>query len=184
MDRARFWSLIDEARHDVGVSGNIASSLIDKLAAMDFGAITRWAQIYDAYQSLSYKMKLWAAAYVINGGCSDDGFEYFRGWLISQGENVFLRALENPDSLADIDVEMGGAEYEDMLGVGHSAYFKKTGAAGRDYDAYDAACTDHALSEGEQHALVVGISFAPDIDMEWSEGDFETVVPRLSKKFG
>jgi hypothetical protein len=37
----------------------------------------------------SYTNPLWAAAYVINGGCSDDGFDYFRGWLIAQGREVF-----------------------------------------------------------------------------------------------
>ena len=25
----------------------------------------------------AYRWSLWGAAYVINGGCSDDGFEYF-----------------------------------------------------------------------------------------------------------
>jgi hypothetical protein len=28
----------------------------------------------------SYRNDLWAAGYLINGGCSDDGFDYFRGW--------------------------------------------------------------------------------------------------------
>ncbi|MFE5591185.1 DUF4240 domain-containing protein [Streptomyces sp. NPDC056549] len=33
------------------------------------------------------------AAYMVNGGCCDDGFDYFRGWLIAQGRNVFERAV-------------------------------------------------------------------------------------------
>ena len=52
----------------------------------------------------SYRTPLWAAAYVINGGCSDDGFDYFRGWLIVQGRQVFERAVADPDALADLAV--------------------------------------------------------------------------------
>jgi hypothetical protein len=40
----------------------------------------------------SYRTVLWAAACLINGGYSDDGFEYFRGWLIVQGRDVFERS--------------------------------------------------------------------------------------------
>jgi hypothetical protein len=50
----------------------------------------------------SYRSSLWAAAYVINGGCSDDGFDYFRGWLMLQGREAFGQAVADPDSLADL----------------------------------------------------------------------------------
>lgn len=50
----------------------------------------------------AYRWDLWAAAYIINGGCSDDGFRYFRDWLISEGRSVFEKALKDPDSLADL----------------------------------------------------------------------------------
>jgi len=39
---------------------------------------------------------------LINGGCSDDGFFYFRAWLISRGQKVYDAALQNPDSLAKV----------------------------------------------------------------------------------
>src|SRR5438093_10687165 len=51
------------------------------------------------------------AAYLINGGCSDDGFEYFRDWLISRGQVIYNAAVENPDTLADI-TEPGRDDYE------------------------------------------------------------------------
>ena len=184
MDGARFWTLIDDARHEPGKPDELAARLIDKLAAMDIESVLCWAQIYDAYQQLSYKMKLWAAAYVINGGCSDDGFEYFRGWLISQGQHIFLRALADPDSLAEVDVRRNEAEYEDMLGVGSAAYFKKVGMAKGDYTAYTEACAKHPLGNNEQRALAASIHFAQDIDRKWSEGDLKKVVPRLYAKFG
>ena len=49
--------------------------------------------LYDTYNS-----EKWCAAYIMNGGCSDDGFEYFRNWVISRGKDVFYKAKENPDS--------------------------------------------------------------------------------------
>ena len=53
----------------------------------------------------AYCWSLWGAAYVINGGCSDDPFVDFRASLISRGRQVFERALSDPDSLADEDFD-------------------------------------------------------------------------------
>jgi Protein of unknown function (DUF4240) len=52
----------------------------------------------------SYRTLPWAAACLINGGCSDDGFDYLRGWRIVQGREVFERSMADPDSLADLPV--------------------------------------------------------------------------------
>jgi Protein of unknown function (DUF4240) len=62
----------------------------------------------------SYDWGLWGAAYVIDGGCSDDGFDYFRAYLISRGRAVFEAAMADPDSLADADLE-GGEMWEDWM---------------------------------------------------------------------
>ena len=43
---------------------------------------------------------MWGAAYLINGGCSDDGFVYFRAWLIAQGRATYSAAVADPDTLA------------------------------------------------------------------------------------
>jgi hypothetical protein len=183
MDKSRFWRLIDEARRDANPSDQIAPILIDKLAAMEIGEIVRWAQIFSMYLRLSYKNKLWAAAYVINGGCSDDGFDYFRSWLIAQGKEVFMRALADPDSLANVDVGPDEAFYEDMLGVGSAAYFKKTGMAKRDYRQFRAVCNEHPLSDNDLQNLAADIRYAPDIDVKWEENELAPVVPALYAKF-
>jgi hypothetical protein len=73
----------------------------------------------------SYNWALWGAAYLINGGCSDDGFDYFRGWLIAQGRTTFEAALTDPDTLAD-HAEAAG-ECEEILSVGAHAYEAVTG---------------------------------------------------------
>lgn len=47
------------------------------------------------------------------GGCSDDGFDYFRFWLIVQGQKVFYNALENADTLCDVFSELEDPEGDD-----------------------------------------------------------------------
>jgi hypothetical protein len=86
----------------------------------------------------SYRTPLWAAAYVVNGGCSNDGFDYFRGWLIVQGREVFEHVVADPDALADLPVIHAQApseaylECEDTLYIASRAHRAATGVASRD----------------------------------------------------
>ena len=57
---------------------------------------------FDELMSTANGIDLWGAAYLINGGCSDDGFHDFRAWLIGRGRHVYEAALKNPDTLADV----------------------------------------------------------------------------------
>jgi hypothetical protein len=81
----------------------------------------------------SYTNPLWAAAYLINGGCSDDGFEYFRGWLIAQGREVFERVVADPDALAELPIVQASAadgldlDGEDVLSTAWNAHIIATG---------------------------------------------------------
>jgi len=184
MDKSQFWKLIDDTRRELGSTVDIAALLSEKLADMDVSEILRWDQIFSAYHRMSYKRKLWAAAYAINGGCGNDGFDYFRGGLIALGKDVFLSALADPDSLATADVEdkdLAGDEY--MLYVGSRAYFRKMGMPEPDYDKFDEAYNAYALSEDERQDLAADIHFPPDIDLDWKEADLESVVPALYAKF-
>ena len=77
----------------------------------------------------SYSWDLWGAAYVVHGGASDDGFEYFRCWLISKGRGVFAKVTAEPDSLAAIlvpNVE-GVLEFEGLAYAARKVWGEKTG---------------------------------------------------------
>ncbi|MFA1547585.1 DUF4240 domain-containing protein [Actinomadura chokoriensis] len=50
----------------------------------------------------AYRRPLWNAAYLIEGGCGDDGFMDFRSGLVLLGREVFTRAVADPDSLAAV----------------------------------------------------------------------------------
>ena len=103
MDLATFWSLIDKARVSDGADTEArVQGLAKVLTPLPKGELASFQDHYDSLIRLSYRWDLWGAAYIINGGCSDDGFRYFRDWLISEGREVFEKALASPDSLADL----------------------------------------------------------------------------------
>ncbi|MFI6860777.1 DUF4240 domain-containing protein [Streptomyces sp. NPDC050421] len=136
MDTKDFWKLIDDARALVvdpadaeAVAGRVAALLAERPADDILAA----QQLVWDLMAASYRAPLWAAAYTINGGCSDDGFDYFRGWLIAQGREVFERVVADPDALAGLPAVRAAAtegvdlECEDVLGVAWDAYREATG---------------------------------------------------------
>ncbi|MGG4090867.1 DUF4240 domain-containing protein [Paenibacillus lautus] len=131
----------------------------------------------------SYTSSLWGAAFVIMGGCSDDGFEYFRGWLISRGEEVFHQAVNNPEFLAEYLTEDNLQEdefapyLEEILSVASDAFtFQKTGS----FEFDDDSNTDF-LNELEAQ----GYKFEPaDIEIDWEEEELEQRYPLLWSRFG
>lgn len=98
MDRDRFWTLVAETKG--GNCRQHAARLTDRLRALGPTDIIAFQAVWDELMHESYRWDLWGAAYLANGGCSDDGFDYFRGWLVGQGREVFEAVLRDPDSLA------------------------------------------------------------------------------------
>ena len=67
--------------------------------------------------------------YVINGGCSDDGFADFRSWLISRGRERYEKTLGDPDSLADLEMDPesdDGIFFESFAYVAARVYERET----------------------------------------------------------
>ena len=52
---------------------------------------------------------LWRAAYLMCGGCSDDGFGDFKGWMLLRGRDFCSRCANDPEELST--VEFGPEEY-------------------------------------------------------------------------
>ena len=83
-----FWAVIDRATADrPGSPDEVAKRAVAELATRDPDEIVAWGRHLDKVMAASGKEDLWAAAYLINGGCSDDGFDNFRGWLIANGRD-------------------------------------------------------------------------------------------------
>lgn len=126
MTRDEFWSLIDTAcaGDDPCEHAQATQKAPSQRSAAD---IVEFERHMAELLASSYTNNLWGAAYWINGGCSDDGFDYFRGWLITQGRTVFDNALADPDSLADVPALEEDVECEDILYVARSAHESVTG---------------------------------------------------------
>ncbi len=129
MDKAQFWRLIEDAKDKSGGECEEQAERIEAaLVKLPPEEIIAFDRILDELRDKAYRWDLWGAGQLINGFCSDDGFEYFRCWIIAQGQTVYENALANPDSLADV-VEPGfdDAECEALLYVAGTAYEATTG---------------------------------------------------------
>ena len=130
-----FWAVIARATADrPGSPAEVAERAIADLAARDPEEIVAWGRHLDKVMVASGTQDLWAAAYLINGGCSDEGFDAFRGWLIAHGREAVARSVRSPDSLADLSAVRAAAESgavfeaEEVLAIAAGAYATATGS--------------------------------------------------------
>mgnify|MGYP002742872844 FL=1 len=177
MDEKQFWSLIEQS-HTIAQAASDdedeqqtaqCESLAGLLKQLDWQDIAAFDNRFSTLVIQSYDEKLWCAAYVLCGGCGDDGFDYFRYWLISRGEAVYRGVLADPDSLIDHvsgDVDDGCYEFEDFAYVAMGIFEEKTG---EELDKY--TDIDHSI---------------PDIEFSWDEDDPESIkaiCPKLYAAF-
>lgn len=133
MNTNEFWALIGDAARDGGTPDAVAGRAVATLAKRDAAEIVGFEQHRRRVLDASYKVDLFGAAYLVNGGCSDEGFDAFRGWLMAQGREAFARAVGEPDSLAELPAvkraALTGEELgsEKMLAVAVDAYREATG---------------------------------------------------------
>jgi hypothetical protein len=165
MDLDRFWSIIEKSRRgaaDAEAQGERLIALLEQLEAEEIIAFERVLQerIRDAFRN-----DLWAVAYIMNGGCSDDGFDYFIGWLIGRGRKRYDVALADPERAADrVSPDDEPFENEMAWYAPARAYAHKTGRD--DFDLRCAPAVTRTL-QGEG----------------WEEDDLEKLHPRLWKRF-
>jgi hypothetical protein len=123
LGEAGFWRLVEDARRDAGNDTERQSELLaERLGELpaqqiaDFGAIRR------RLDERAYTWDLWAAAYVIEDGCSDDCFRDFRAYLISLGRAPYEAALDDPDSLAPVVQDAENGDWENADNVAPEVY--------------------------------------------------------------
>jgi hypothetical protein len=152
-----FWELIDHGLRDQSL-GERVDTLPDRLALFKPAAIRQFDQILRQMDNAAYRMDIWALAYLLRGGCSDDSFDAFRGWLILQGRKVFEAALADPDGF-DVRLHHGESGGMDAL--------------------RDAAPTAYELHEDKSMKPVK----APLLELkgpEIDEEDFASYLPRVA----
>ena len=122
MDKQAFWDLLEGL--DPETAGGELAARLDALEAEDIAAFQHH---FAEEHARAYTWPLWGAAYLMEGGCSDDGFEYFRYGLISRGRKVFESAIADPDSLAVLLDEDDFLSNEEFGYVAREVYENKTG---------------------------------------------------------
>lgn len=103
MTQDEFWNIIAKSN-----KGDNLHEVLNELSDDKLFGFKYW---WNYFNAISYKSDLWAVAYVVMGGCSDDGFDCFRCWLVAQGQAVFENAMANADSLCDVFDEIDDGDF-------------------------------------------------------------------------
>jgi Protein of unknown function (DUF4240) len=160
MDETGFWKIVQDAHDTSGGDMDRKCALLrQQILPLPGSEAVEFAEFFDASMAKAYNFPLWGAAYVINGGCSDDTFDDFCATLISRGRQAFERALSDPDSLAEDSDE--------------SDWF---------YEGYQYAVTQ-GVEAVAGHRPQRRMPDQP-AGARWQEGDLGTLYPKLSAKFG
>ncbi len=173
MPHERFWTIIEQSVQFQSDSYLQMEALKAHLKELPAEEIVAFDNALDREMTRAYSWELWGAAYLINGGASNDGFVYFRLWLVSKGRKIFEAALRNPDSLAESEAAAGPDgiyELEELMYVAPQAWTEKTG---RDYGAFPA----HGIGQVGQAPS------GTDFDFEDQE-EVAKRFPKLWKRFG
>ena len=158
--QSHFWAVIDRARDGSSDCEKVSNRLEQQLKALADPALEEFAGAWSDWWGTTYSWDMWGVAYLINGGSSDDGFDYFRGWLMTQGSRRWAKVLQGPDSAFD-DVTPGTvAECEDIVVVLPNVY------EGR----FRRAAPDPGQREPN--------------GQEWTEETLKSRFPRLARRFG
>ena len=125
----RFWELVEFAFEESG--GDHESQreeLADALRKVSPEELAAFQEHLHARIDEAYTWDLWAAASIVNAGCTDDDFLFFRAWLVSRGREAYEAAVDDPNSLLDIDLEgdSDGCTFEDFLCVASDVYEELT----------------------------------------------------------
>ena len=177
MTEERFWQLIEASKRGV-VAGdddeweqreeNLKQLLLD----LPPEEIVGFEFYMRRMLNRAFRWDLWGAGYIVNGGCSDDGFLYFRIWLVAQGSEVYNEVLENPSALAKYIEPDTDADWETFGYVAHAAFQQATGKGG--WDEFDEFIPD---DEAEP------MRFEPAGE-QWNEEDLPQLFPELWLTFG
>jgi hypothetical protein len=164
VDTDTFWTLMAASRLDARARNvDQADALRSKLAKLPAADIASFGRHFFGFHAQAYRWDLWAAAYVIQGGCSDDAFSDFRAGLIGLGRDVFQNALADPGSLARLPPDVVEIANEALLYVADEAY---EGVAG----------------EPMPDDVFVPVPAEPAGD-PWEEEDVDNMFPGLAERF-
>jgi hypothetical protein len=162
LDENLYWQIVQESLNNSGTQDAQQEYLVRRLQKLNPKDMVGFRLRTDKLLYDTYNSEMWCAGYIMNGGCSDDGFEYFRNWVISRGKDVYYKAKQNPDTLIEqVDEVAEYYDFEDFWYVALVAFKNKTGK-----DLYDFIDDDNfKFKEGHY----------PNFDFTWEEENPESM---------
>ncbi|MEU6143144.1 DUF4240 domain-containing protein [Streptomyces sp. NPDC047081] len=150
-----FWHLVETARSRTRPDHPFDQALVELLTRRTRREILEYQERFDALHEALYRWDVWAAAYLIGGGCSDDSFVDFRAGLIAQGREWYERVVAVPDSLAGhpaVLVAAGGPDdralfIEEVNYCAAEAFEVVTGRAEAFYEAWKEYAAEHSHAD-------------------------------------
>lgn len=176
LDRDIFWPIVEQSLLETKNEDEQLQWLFKKLGKLSPEEMVGFRLQCEKLVWDVYTPELWCAGYIMNGGCSDDGFEYFRRWVVSRGKDVYYKAKEDPDTLisevSDIDEADFYFEFESFSYAPVDSFKAKFGKDMFDYIDYS------------KFKATEGYNF--DITFNWSKDEPETmkaICPQLFERF-
>lgn len=182
MNKEEFWQTIESVNRMVpdGNHEMVSKKMCEELVQYSPQDILDWYLISREYLHAAYRNDLWAASAALGARVSDDDFIDFRSWLISQGKNVYMDAMRDPDTLAMNPHPGTEMNFEKFAHCPIEAYRKKLALSGRDeiikpYDDID----NHHLSEQLVKEIQNEIPQHQDTPSNWLPLDYSALFPHI-----
>ncbi len=130
MNEDEFWELIADTKRWAKSSTDGQEDLLrEALKKYTEDEILQFDEIYSQKHDDAYRGDLWDVAYFVTCSGGDQAFIDFRAWLISQGKEVYEKALQDPDTLSEIldSTNREDARFELFSYAAIKAYRDRTG---------------------------------------------------------
>ncbi|OUQ84030.1 DUF4240 domain-containing protein [Flavonifractor sp. An10] len=182
MTKEEFWSTIETARQAVpdGSQSMMAEQIYRELLQKPPEDILDWNLYFYEYRDAACRNDLQAASTALGVPATSDGFLDFRTWLVAQGKEIYLAAIDNPDTLAKdphIGAEMSFPSFADCA---VDAYAEKLSLADEEerrrlYNALN----HHKLTDQSLNELQRELPQHPDISSGQLLLDYSAQFPNI-----
>ncbi|OCB72802.1 polymerase [Flavobacterium glycines] len=173
LDEETYWTIIEKSLKETKNQEDQELFLTSALEQLSPKEMIGFRLRTDKLLFDSYTSNLWCANFVISNGKADDGFDYFRCWLISRGKEAYYKTMENPDYLVNlVENEPKTYDFEGFWYVAVEAFKNMTN---KDLQAY--IDYENFKTTDENYPL---------LEFNWNVDDpktMEKVCPVLFKKF-
>lgn len=163
MNSKEFWRILELAKNKSSGDTNAViwnlSNILEKYKATE---IKKFQQIMEDKIEEIYTWDAWALIYIAQDGCSDDGFQDFRNWVVLQGEKIYSLVLTDINKSKSYIPCDGSASCPNLSNVAGYAYMIRSG--------------------GKPMTLRKNKRKSPNGD-EWGESTIDSSYPKLSAYF-